>query len=59
MISTSKITEIFFIIDEFCKEFEKAKDEHIVKSENGFTATRRDWLRRISFRAGAGEDHFG
>jgi len=25
MVSTSKITEIFFIIDEFCKKFEKAK----------------------------------
>lgn len=34
MISASKITEIFFIIDEFCKEFEKAKDGHVLESNN-------------------------
>lgn len=30
MISTYKITENFFIIDEFCKKFEKAKTGHIL-----------------------------
>jgi hypothetical protein len=30
MINKSKITEIFYIIDEFCQEFEKAKKGHVL-----------------------------
>jgi hypothetical protein len=33
MKSIDKITEIFCVIDDFCKEFEKAKDGHVI-SEN-------------------------
>ena len=43
MISTSKITEIFFIIDEFCKEFEKAKDGHLLESNNGLKRRNRSF----------------
>ncbi len=30
MITTDKITEIYFIVDEFCKEFEKVKEGHVL-----------------------------
>ncbi|PKP42772.1 MAG: hypothetical protein CVT95_12390 [Bacteroidetes bacterium HGW-Bacteroidetes-12] len=43
MISPSKITEIFFIIDEFCKEFEKAKDGHLLESNNGLKRRNRSF----------------
>ncbi|HCE54926.1 MAG TPA: IS982 family transposase [Lutibacter sp.] len=43
MISTSKITEIFFIIDEFCKEFEKAKAGHILECDNGLKRRNRSF----------------
>jgi hypothetical protein len=33
MISINKITEIFCIVDDFCKEFEKAKSGHVVTKE--------------------------
>lgn len=33
MISVDKITEIFCIVDDFCKEFEKAKSGHILTKE--------------------------
>lgn len=29
----SKITEIFFLVDEFCKEFEKAQEGHIISED--------------------------
>jgi hypothetical protein len=32
MINTDKITEIFFIVDEFCKEFNQAKKGHVLNS---------------------------
>jgi hypothetical protein len=28
-----KITEIFYFIDEFCKEFDKVKEGHILKEK--------------------------
>jgi hypothetical protein len=34
MINTDKITEIFYIVDEFCKEFNKAKEGHILASSS-------------------------
>ena len=34
MISRDKITEIFCLIDDFCKEFEKAKAGHILNENN-------------------------
>jgi len=34
MISSDKITEIFCLIDDFCKEFEKAKSGHILNENN-------------------------
>lgn len=43
MISTSKITEIFFIIDEFCKEFEKAQEGHLLASNNGLKRRNRSF----------------
>jgi hypothetical protein len=30
MINKSRITEIFYIIDEFCQEFEKANKGHVL-----------------------------
>lgn len=34
MVSTEKITEIYYMIDEFCREFEKAKEGHILSGNN-------------------------
>lgn len=34
MISSDKITKIFCLIDDFCKEFEKAKSGHILNENN-------------------------
>ena len=34
----SKITEIFYLVDEFCKEFERAKEGHVHTEE---TAVKR------------------
>ena len=31
MISSDKITEIFYLVDEFCQEFHKAKEGHILE----------------------------
>jgi len=36
-----KITEIYFIIDEFCKELEKAKEGHLLSQENGLKRRNR------------------
>ncbi|MFH2140896.1 MAG: IS982 family transposase [Bacteroidota bacterium] len=33
MVPQDKISEIFYIIDEFCKEFENAKKEHLLKED--------------------------
>lgn len=35
MLCKDKITEIFCIIDEFHKEFEKAREGHILEADNG------------------------
>jgi hypothetical protein len=35
MLSVDKITEIYFIVDEFCKEFEKAKKGHVLIEDSG------------------------
>lgn len=32
-MTKDKITEIFYIIDEFCKEFEAAKEDHVLQKE--------------------------
>ncbi|MEX1015071.1 MAG: IS982 family transposase [Candidatus Paceibacterota bacterium] len=36
-----KITEIYFIIDEFCKELEKTKEGHLLSKENGLKRRNR------------------
>lgn len=41
MFSNDKITEIYFIIDEFYKEFEKAKDGHILDGKSGLKRRKR------------------
>ena len=41
MISYDKITEIYFIIDEFYKEFEKAKEGHILDVKTGLKRSKR------------------
>lgn len=41
MISSDKITEIYFIIDEFHKEFEKAKQGHIPSEDNSLKRRNR------------------
>jgi hypothetical protein len=43
MISNSKINEILFIIDEFRKEFEKAKDGYLLKSDNDLKRRNRSF----------------
>ena len=35
MLSSDKITEIFFVIDEFCKNFNKVVSAHTIKQDNG------------------------
>ena len=35
MFDNDKITEIFYIVDEFCIEFEKAKSGHILSKDDG------------------------
>jgi hypothetical protein len=35
MFNTDKITEIFFIVHEFCLEFEKTKSGHVLFKDNG------------------------
>jgi hypothetical protein len=34
MLISDKITEIFYVVHEFCNEFDKAMDGHIVKTDN-------------------------
>ena len=34
MLSSDKITEIFFVIDEFCKNFNKVVSVHTIKQDN-------------------------
>lgn len=41
MISSDKITEIYFIIDEFYKEFEKAKEGRIIDPKSGLKRRKR------------------
>lgn len=35
MLSSDKITEIFFVIDEFCKNFNEVVSAHTIKQDNG------------------------
>ncbi len=37
----SKITEIFYLVDEFCKEFEQAKQGHILSEETSLKRRKR------------------
>jgi len=46
MISTGKITEIYFVIDEFHKEFEKAKQGHILDCDTALK--RRNRKQKLS-----------
>lgn len=39
-----KITEIFYLIDEFCKEFEKAKEDHILLEKTSQTKRNRKFI---------------
>lgn len=41
MINTDKITKIFCIIDDFCKEFEKAKSGHLLSKDNAIKRRNR------------------
>ncbi|SFW17083.1 Transposase DDE domain-containing protein [Sinomicrobium oceani] len=41
MISTDKITEIFYVIDEFCKEFEKVTQKHRLVEDTGIKTRKR------------------
>ncbi len=34
MLNSDKITEIFYVVHEFCNEFDKAMDGHILKKDN-------------------------
>ncbi|TLX69503.1 IS982 family transposase [Labilibacter sediminis] len=36
-----KVTEIFYLVDEFCKEFELAKEGHILTEDNGKKSRKR------------------
>ena len=33
VLSNNKITEIFYLIDEFCKEFDSVKQGHVLPEE--------------------------
>jgi hypothetical protein len=46
MLCESKITEIYFIIDEFCKNFEKVISAHSLKANT--TKSQRDRVSRFS-----------
>ena len=35
MLSSDKITKIFFVIDEFCKNFNEVVSAHTIKQDNG------------------------
>lgn len=41
MISSNKITEIFYVIDEFCKEFENVTHKHRLVEDTGIKARKR------------------
>jgi len=43
MITSDKITEIYCIVDEFCKEFEEAKKGHILQKNNSRTYKNRSF----------------
>jgi len=44
MLSDDKITEIYYSIDEFCKEFEKAKKGHVLPENNGKKSRNRAFI---------------
>ena len=35
MLNNDKTTEIYYIVDEFCQEFEKVKDGHVLPENTG------------------------
>ncbi len=35
MLATCEITEIFYLCDDFSKEFDKSYKKHILKTDNG------------------------
>jgi Transposase DDE domain. len=43
MISVDKITEIFCMVDDFCKEFEKAKSGHVLTKNGGIKKRNRSF----------------
>lgn len=43
MINSDKITEIFYVVHEFCNEFDKAMAGHIVKNTNEKTQRNRSF----------------
>ncbi|GAB4293132.1 MAG: hypothetical protein Kow0068_18300 [Marinilabiliales bacterium] len=45
MITKDKITEIFYIVNEFCKEFEKTKKGHELKEKSGKKCRNRKFTR--------------
>jgi hypothetical protein len=44
MLSDDKITEIYYSIDEFCKEFEKVKKGHVLPENNGKKSRNRVFI---------------
>ena len=34
MFSEAKVTEIYFMADDFCKEFSKVKEEYVIEDKN-------------------------
>jgi len=36
-----KITEIFYLVDEFCKEFEAAREDHIIQEKTSVNKRNR------------------
>ena len=40
----SKLTEIFYLVDEFCKEFEQIKQGHLLNQENGIKRRNRKFI---------------
>jgi len=48
MFTNDKITEIFYVVHEFCNEFEKAMSGHIVRKDNGMQSRNRSFKLRDS-----------
>lgn len=43
MLTTDKITDIFFVVHEFCNEFKKTLSGHIIKNDTGKKARKRSF----------------